>query len=116
MSTESETPIESTPGSVCGICQTIIADDAIGLVCKCEACGKLTCLTCVKRMIDVMFGEPTFNYPFKCGSCSELLDETFFLEYIIKEGQYEKYIACLFPLYWTKYCLQQNEVLAQCKN
>jgi hypothetical protein len=116
MSIESETPIEPTPISLCGICETAIADDNIGLVCKCEACDKLTCLTCVKKMIDVMFGEPTLHYPFHCGLCSELLDESFFLEYMIKQGQYEKYIACLFPLFWSKYCLEENEVLAQCKN
>jgi len=116
MSTESEKPIESTPASICSICTTSIANDDAKLICTHDACGKLTCLTCVKRMIEVMFGQPAFNYPFKCGGCRNILDETFFLEFIIKQGQYEKYIACILPLYWSKDCLEENEVLAQCKN
>ncbi len=116
MSTEGETPIEATSGSICGICETAIADDNIESIYKCQTCDKLTCLTCAKRMIDIMFSEPAINYPFRCAACSELADERLILDLIIKQEQYEKYIACIFPLYWAKDCLQQNEALAQCKN
>lgn len=116
MSTENESPIESSSKQICGICEAIIASDDPKLICTSEQCGKLTCLSCIKKMIEVMFGQPALNYPLKCGGCSEIFDQTVFLEYIINQGQYEKYLACIFPLYWAKDCLKENEVLAQCKN
>jgi hypothetical protein len=70
----------------------------------------------MNKMIEVMFGQPALNYPFKCGACSGILDEGVFHEVIVKQGQYEKYIACILSLYWAKDCLEQNEKLAQCKD
>ncbi|CAF1525457.1 unnamed protein product [Rotaria sordida] len=113
MSTENEKQTESLP--TCGICGTIIADDDIKLICTYETCGKRTCLSCIKKMIEIMFSQPTLNYPFKCGACLQLLDQRIIYEIIVKQGQYEKYIACIFPLYWVKNCLEQNEILVQCK-
>jgi hypothetical protein len=69
----------------------------------------------MNKMIEFMFGQPTLNYPFKCSTCSAILDERVFHEVIVKQGQYEKYIACILSLYWAKDCLEQNEKLAQCK-
>ena len=116
MSSENEDPVESTSATVCAICEMALADEDKRLICPSEACGKLTCLSCIQRMIDVMFGQPAFNYPFKCGACTVPLDQSFFLEFSIERGLYEKYLACLFPLFWSKDCLEENEVLAQCKN
>ncbi len=115
MSTENESPIESSSKQICGICEAIIASDDPKLICTSEQCGKLTCLSCIKKMIEVMLSQPTLKYSFTCGICSHIFDQTFFLELIIKQGYYEKYIACIFPLYWAKDCLEQNEILAQCK-
>jgi len=115
MSTTDENQLESTSETTCGICQASIADDDTKLICTHEQCGKLTCLSCIKKMIEVMLSQPTLKYSFTCGICSHIFDEIFFLELIIKQGYYEKYIACIFPLYWAKDCLEQNEILAQCK-
>lgn len=115
MSAENEKQIEFIPKPVCRMCETVIADDDIKLICTNDQCNTVTCSSCIKKMIDVMYGQPTLNYPFKCSVCSHVFDQAFFLEFIIKHEQYEKYIACIFPLYWTKDCLEENEVLVQCK-
>ena len=63
-----------------------------------------------------MFGHPVVWYPLKCVLCQGKLDENIFLQILIKEDLYEKYIACVFPLFWAKDCLNDNEVLVQCKD
>ena len=124
MSTENENQIpapDATPASqetiniICGICLATIGDEDIKLICMHKPCGKVTCVSCIKKMIDVMLGQPALNYPFKCGACSQVCDGRVFDEIIIKQGYYEKYIACLMPLHWSKDCLEDNEKLAQCK-
>ncbi|CAF2934707.1 unnamed protein product [Rotaria sp. Silwood2] len=112
MSTENEKQTESIP--TCGICEAIVVDDDTKVICTYEPCSKLTCLSCIQKMIEVMFSQPTLNYPFKCGSCLQIVDQRIIHEIIVKQRQYEKYIACIFPLYWAKDCLDQNEILAQC--
>jgi hypothetical protein len=115
MSIENEKPAESIPVPTCGICEAIIADDDTRLVCSHKSCGKLTCLSCIEKMIKFMFCQPALNYSFKCGACSGIFDQNLFDEVIVKQNQYEKYIACILPLYWAKDCLEQNETLAPCK-
>lgn len=115
MSRENENQIESKSAVICDICEDAITDDKSRLVCPNKSCGKLTCLSCIKKMIDIMFGQPTLNYPFKCGVCSQISDQCFFDDIIVKLDQYDKFIACILPLYWAKDCLEQNEKLAQCK-
>jgi hypothetical protein len=123
MSTENEIQIEavSTPSQettiiiTCGICEATIADGDSKVICTLEQCSKQTCLSCIKKMIEVMFGQPALNYPLKCGACSQVFDERVLDEIIIEQGQYEKYVACILPLYWLKDCLEENEKLVQCK-
>lgn len=112
MSTENEQPVQTT----CGTCGEVLVDGDSRLLCPNEECHHRTCLPCFRKMLAVMFGQPAFNYPLKCGKCLQQFDEGAFLELIIKEDLYEKYIACLFPLFWRNDCLQDNEVLLQCKN
>lgn len=113
MSNASET-LANTVLSCC-ICETLIPDNKPRLRCASETCNKLTCSSCIHEMIEAMFGQPTLNYPFKCAACLQICDQSIFHDIIVEQGQYEKYIACIFPLYWTKDCLEPNEILAQCK-
>lgn len=116
MSTENEQPIEAIVQAVCGTCGEVIADGDERASCAVEKCGHLTCVTCFRKLLAVMFGQPALYYPLKCVSCGEPLDEHRFLPILTKENLYEKYIACLFSLFWAKDCVHENEVLIQCKN
>ncbi|CAF2666357.1 unnamed protein product [Rotaria sp. Silwood2] len=83
MSTENEKQTESIP--TCGICEAIVVDDDTKVICTYEPCSKLTCLSCIQKMIEVMFSQPTLNYPFKCGSCLQIVDQRIIYEIIVKE-------------------------------
>ena len=115
MATENEQPIQVPSVPVCAICEKSITDNEMKLICTNEQCGKLLCVLCIKKTIQSMFGQPALNYPLKCSICSHIFDQTILLEFMSMHDQYEKFIACIFPLYWAKDCLNENETLAQCK-
>lgn len=107
---------ESVIRTVCGTCGEVIVDGADRISCSNEECGNRTCLICFRKLLAVMFGHPVLYYPLKCGICQGTFDENLFLQILIKEDLYEKYIACIFPFFWAKDCLHDNEVLLQCKD
>jgi hypothetical protein len=99
----------------CSICHEPILDSDSQLSCKCEYCEKSICATCLERSIKMVFNQPTLSYPFRCLSCAGLLDQLVLEEMIAKRDDYEKFIACVLPLFWSKACLEDNEQLASCK-
>ncbi|CAF1014638.1 unnamed protein product [Rotaria sordida] len=112
-------PTAATPPSeektlICSICEATIADTDERLICPNEKCEKWTCFNCANMMIEIMFSQPTLNYPLKCGVCGQEFDRIKIEEMIIKSEHYEQYIACIFPLYWSDECLEEYEQLAQC--
>ena len=128
MSTENETQIIPAPPPTteastlpekkvtieCKICEGTINDGDTKLICSKPKCAAVTCTTCIDSMLKTMFSHPTLNYPLSCGACEQSFDTTDVDHILIKHQQYEQFIACVLPLFWSKDCLQQNEQLAQC--
>ena len=98
----------------CEICESTINDDDTKLICTNKKCGKLTCNKCINTMFDLMFGQPAFNYPLKCGVCQHSFSITDIDRILVKQERYEQFISCVLPLYWSDDCLQTDEKLAQC--
>ena len=107
-------PPEKKVTVVCKICEATINDGDRKLVCSKPKCAAVTCTTCIDSMLKTMFGQPTLNYPLSCVLCKHPFDTTDVDHILIKHQQYEQFIACVLPLFWSKDCLQQNEQLAQC--
>jgi hypothetical protein len=99
---------------ICKICEVVIDDTDTKLVCSKPKCAAVTCTTCIDSMLKTMFGQPTLNYPLSCGACGQSFDTTDIDLILIKHQQYEQFIACVLPLFWSEDCLEQNEQLAQC--
>ena len=107
--------LQETGASTCGICEASMAADQTKVLCANEECGKVTCLSCIDAMMRTMFGQPTVNYPLKCGTCTEAFDPRTLDEIIVRHEQYERCVACVFPLHWSVDCLNEHEKLIQCK-
>ena len=120
MSTEHENSLVAMPQPEtvvisCSICHEPLVDNDSQLSCTCENCAKSVCAECLERLIRVVFNQPTLSYPFRCLSCACLLDQRVLEDMITKRDDYEKFIACVLPLFWSKACLEDNEQLASCK-
>jgi len=110
-----ETSLPQEKSVICDICAETIANTDERLRCSNKECEAWTCANCTKTMIEIMLGEPTLNYPLKCGACEQEFDQIHVEEMIIKSKYYEQYIACILPIYWSDECLEENEQWAQCK-
>lgn len=110
-----EIPLPQENKLICGICESDIATNHKHLICAKDKCRKATCSECINTMIGILFAEPTLNYPLKCGACRTPFNNTAVETLIVDEESYEKYIACILPLYWSQDCLNDCEVLVQCK-
>lgn len=100
--------------SKCCTCEAIINDDDIKLKCTNAKCNQWSCKVCVNLMLELMFAQPALNYPLSCGSCQNAFNLPDIDHILAKENRYEKFIACVLPLFWSKDCLEENEKLAQC--
>ncbi|CAF1507345.1 unnamed protein product [Rotaria magnacalcarata] len=109
---EMPSPKENTRS--CGICEANIAAADAHLTCINQKCHKVTCSHCINTMIDMFFAQPTLNYPLKCGGCRTAFNKASVERVIMDEKDYEKYIACMLPLYWSRKCLNNDEELAKC--
>lgn len=98
----------------CKICEATINDDDTKIICSKPKCAAVTCITCIDSMLKTMFAQPTLNYPLECGACGQAFNTTDVDRILIKHQQYEQFIACVLPLFWSEDCLQPNEQLAQC--
>lgn len=107
-------PSEKAISVICKICESTIDDGDTRLICTNKQCEAVTCNTCIKVMIEIMFGQPSFNYPLTCGACQHAFDTTDIDRILVKHECYEQFIACVFPLFWQEDCLDNNEKLAQC--
>ena len=121
MSTEHENPTVATPQPEtivisCSVCHETMMDNDCQVSCTCEHCGQLMCAKCMERLIQMVFSQPTLSYPFRCGSCSQLVDQHAFDGLIAKREDYGKFIACVLPLFWSTACLQDHEQLVSCKH
>lgn len=99
----------------CGICASDIAATEAHLTCTNDKCRKVTCSHCMSAMIRMLFAQPTLSYPLRCGACQTPFNKLAVERMVISGNYYDKYIACVLPLYWSEECLQDNEELAQCK-
>ncbi|CAF0913819.1 unnamed protein product, partial [Adineta ricciae] len=104
---------ENTP-KTCATCEVAVGVNDIKLQCKYDQCGAVTCNSCTKLMVEVMFGQPVLEYPLKCCSCSKAYDSIEVDQLLAKHSSYEQYIAFILPLFWSEDCLEENEKLAQC--
>ncbi|CAF3274242.1 unnamed protein product, partial [Rotaria sp. Silwood2] len=93
------TPPPQEKTVICGICEATIADINTRLRCSNKECEEWTCAHCTNTMVEMMFRQPTLNYPLKCGACGQEFDRIQVEELIIKGKHYEQYIACILPLY-----------------
>jgi hypothetical protein len=115
MSIENSDTIPQEKAVICAICLTNIPDMDERLRCLNQKCEKWTCANCANTMIEMMLGQPTLNYPLKCGTCCHPFVRLQVEEMIVKNEHYAQYIACMLPLYWLDDCLDEHEQLAQCK-
>jgi hypothetical protein len=106
---------EKTTPLTCTVCHATIADNDVILICNRPRCLQATCAHCVKLMLRLILAQPSLNYPLQCGSCQNSFDDIQFNSILVEDEQYEKYMACLLPLFWSKCCLECNEELVQCK-
>jgi len=114
-SQENEAPVPENITIVCRTCNEVINDNETKLICKHSTCNSVFCTNCIHQMLNVMFAEPVFNYPLKCGHCSCAFDQEEIDQLIIEQNRYEQYISCVLPLFWSQDCLETNEKLVECK-
>ncbi|CAF3745589.1 unnamed protein product [Rotaria magnacalcarata] len=98
------TPSQEIIAIKCCTCESVIHDGETKLTCKNITCSKWTCTTCINVMLEIMFAQPVFNYPLPCGSCQYPFDPIEIDRILIRQENYEKFIACVLPLFWSKDC------------
>jgi hypothetical protein len=96
LSTEATTSSQKNTIITCGTCDAVINDDDTKLICTNKQCGTVTCNTCIKLMLKVMFGQPLLNYPLSCGACQQSFDIIQIEQILAKQERYEQFIACMY--------------------
>lgn len=99
----------------CQVCLESLLKSCVALECMNSSCKKVTCKTCAKRMINILFGEPTVNHSLKCPACAKSFNGVAVDQVFSETDMYEYYISCMLSVAWSNDCLNDNEQLAQCE-